>query len=131
MISVSVLWLGMVITAFLIKHLLADFVFQTNWMVFGKEQIHDWLAPLCAHAAVHGAMTFVLMLALLPSLWWLGLVDFAIHGIIDRSKALTTRAFGLSLKDSRWWWMLGLDQTLHHLTHLVYVLALLTLVART
>jgi len=124
-ITVSVIWLAALYLAFVIKHFAADFLFQTNWMAIGKEQSRGWLAPLATHAGIHGALTLVLMLTLQPSLWWLGPIDFVIHGVIDRLKGLATRRFGLTQKDARWWWLLGLDQALHALTHFSYILALL------
>jgi hypothetical protein len=124
-ITVSVIWLAALYLAFVIKHFGADFLFQTSWMANGKEQSQGWLAPLATHAGIHGALTLVMMLALQPSLWWLGPVDFVIHGVIDRAKGLATRGFGLTQKDARWWWLLGLDQALHALTHFSYILALL------
>jgi hypothetical protein len=125
MITVSVVWLGALYVAFVIKQFLADFLLQTNWMACGKAQSRGWLAPLATHAGVHAALTLLLMLALLPSLWWLGLVDFVVHTVIDRGKALATRGLGLTEKDNAWWWLLGLDQALHQLTHFSFVLALL------
>jgi hypothetical protein len=65
------------------------------------------------------------MLALRPSLWWLGPVDFVIHGVIDRGKALATRGLGLTETDNAWWWLVGLDQALHELTHFSFILTLL------
>jgi hypothetical protein len=123
--TVPVVWLGALYVAFTIKHLLADFIFQTNWMAQGKTQAQGWLAPLAAHAGIHALLTLLLALALLPSLWWLGLVDFVVHTIIDRGKALATRGLGLHETDNAWWWLLGLDQALHALTHFSFVLALL------
>jgi hypothetical protein len=125
MITVSVIWLGALYVAFVIKQFLADFLLQTSWMACGKAQSRGWLAPLATHAGVHGMLTLLLMLALLPSLWWLGLVDFVVHTVIDRGKALATRGLGLTETDNAWWWLLGLDQALHQLTHFAFVLALL------
>lgn len=124
-ITVSVAWLGALCAAFIVKHLVADFLLQTGWMAMGKAQDRDWLLPLAAHAGIHAALTWALMLAISPKLWWLGLVDFAVHAGIDRAKAVATRRLGLTQKDGAWWWLLGLDQALHELTHLVYVLAIL------
>jgi hypothetical protein len=125
MITVSVVWLGALYVAFVIKHFLADFLLQTSWMACGKAQSQGWLAPLATHASIHGVLTLLLMLALLPSLWWLGLVDFAVHIVVDRGKALATRGLGLTEKDNAWWWLLGLDQAMHQLTHFSFILALL------
>lgn len=124
-ITISVGWLATLYVLFVIKHFLADFLFQTGWMARGKAQSEAWLAPLAKHAGIHGALTLLLMLALQPSLWWLGPVDFVIHGVIDRGKALATRGLGLTETDNAWWWLVGLDQALHELTHFSFILTLL------
>lgn len=124
-ITVSVVWLSEVYAAFVIKHLLGDFLFQTGWMAGGKAKAHGWMAPLALHAGIHGVLTSALMLALRPSLFWLGLVDLVVHGVIDRGKALATRGLGLTEKDNPWWWLIGLDQALHQVTHFCFILVLL------
>ena len=125
MITISVVWLVVLYVMFVVKHVLADFLFQTSWMATGKARSQGWLVPLATHAGIHAALTLLLMLVLLPSLWWLCLVDFAVHSIVDRGKTLATRGFGLTEKDSAWWWLMGIDQALHELTHFAFVIALL------
>jgi len=110
--------------AFLIKHFLADFLLQTDWMAAGKDRPKGWLLPLAAHAGVHGAMTAALFLAVAPPLAWLGLADMLIHGIIDRLKSISTRRSALTPRQTAFWWLFGLDQSLHHLTHIVLAIVL-------
>lgn len=124
-ITVSLVWLGALYAAFVVKQFLADSLLQTTWIALGKAQKRGWLLPLTIHAGIHGALTFLLMLGLQPSLWWLGPVDFVVHGALDYGKASVTRRLGLTDKDAGWWWLLGLDQRLHEVTHFAYVLALL------
>lgn len=124
-ITVSVAWLAVLYGAFVVKQFLGDSLLQTTWMALGKAQARDWLAPLAVHAGIHGALTLLLMLALRPSLWWLGPVDFVLHGVIDYGKSSVTRGLGLSDKDAGWWWLFGLDQRLHEATHFGYLLAIL------
>jgi hypothetical protein len=120
------------------KHFFADFPLQTPWML-GKFKEKGWVAPLAAHAGVHAIFTIVIALFVVPSLWWLGLVDFGIHFAMDRIKA-SPRMLGRykslcahdfehksNMSADRWegkmrsnryfWWSLGLDQKVHHLTH--------------
>ncbi|MGB8278666.1 MAG: DUF3307 domain-containing protein [Methylovirgula sp.] len=123
-VTLPVIWFSILYVSFVIKHFLADFLFQTSWMAYGKAQKREWLKPLAVHAGIHAAMTFLLALVFLPSLWWLSLVDFVVHGSIDRAKALATRGLGLTEKDSASWWLLGLDQALHQLTHFCFIIAL-------
>jgi hypothetical protein len=124
-ITISATSLGALYVAFVIKHFVADFLLQTSWMVAGKEQCRGWLTPLAAHAGIHAALTLLLMLVLQPSLWWLSLVDFIVHGATDYGKATATRKLGLTDKDNARWWLLGLDQAVHDLTHFSFILALL------
>lgn len=109
------------------KHYLADFVLQTEWMARGKERAEGWLWPLCTHAGCHAALTLGIALLLLPRLWWLALVDFAIHFAIDRGKALVALRIRPVPAQARFWWLLGFDQLLHGLTDLGLVTAFLSL----
>jgi hypothetical protein len=124
-ITVSVGWLAALYGAFVVKQFLGDSLLQTTWMALGKAQQRDWLAPLVTHAGIHGTLTLLLMLALRPSLWWLGPLDFVVHGVIDYGKSSVTRSLDLTDKDAGWWWLFGLDQRLHEATHFAYLLAIL------
>ncbi|MFC3076245.1 DUF3307 domain-containing protein [Shinella pollutisoli] len=120
--ELSTLAVAVAVAAFLAKHFLADFLLQTDWMAAGKDRAEGWLLPLSAHLAVHGAMTAALFLAVAPSLAWLGLVDMAVHGLIDRMKSVASRRAGPAPRQTAFWWLFGADQTLHHLTHLPFAL---------
>jgi len=122
--QISTAWIAAASVAFLIKHFLADFLLQTDWMAAGKDRPKGWLLPLAAHAGVHGAMTAALFLAVAPPLAWLGLADMLIHGIIDRLKSISTRRSALTPRQTAFWWLFGLDQSLHHLTHIVLAIVL-------
>jgi len=121
---VDVKTLVLVLVAFQIKHLLADFQFQTQWMMAGKERTHKWLEPLMAHAGLHAAMTVCIALWFNPVFWWLGAIDLIIHATVDRGKTVSVRALGTHAGERIWWQIFGLDQTLHHLTHLAYAVVL-------
>lgn len=116
--QISTVWIAAASVAFLIKHFLADFLLQTDWMAAGKDRPKGWLLPLAAHAGVHGAMTAALFLIVAPPLAWLGLADMLIHGVIDRLKSISTRRSALTPRQTAFWWLFGLDQSLHHLTHI-------------
>ncbi|NBN79945.1 DUF3307 domain-containing protein [Microvirga tunisiensis] len=117
-------WLGLVVLAFLAKHFIADFLFQTHWMAMGKEGRDHWILPLAAHAGIHAALTALLASAIAPSCLWLAAVDFVVHFAIDRSKAALVRVTGATPQRAGFWWLLGLDQTLHHLTHFAFILVM-------
>ncbi|MCM2403842.1 DUF3307 domain-containing protein [Rhizobium sp. S153] len=124
--QISTTWMMNGIALFLAKHLLADFILQTKWMALGKERVQGWLVPLTIHAAVHGALTTAIFVTLAPPLAWIGAVDFAIHFAIDRSKAIIQQHYALTTTTTGFWWLLGTDQTLHHITHLVFAIILAT-----
>lgn len=101
---------------FAIKHVIGDFILQTSWMAMGKDSRTGWALPLLAHCAVHGALSVGLLLVLAPRFWWLGLVDFAIHLVIDRAKGFCVATFHVTPDHQWFWWLIGIDQALHHLT---------------
>lgn len=134
-----------------LKHFLCDFPLQSSWML-GKFRA-DWsfLKPLAAHAGVHA--TFTLAIAFFFSwrpgnvLFCLGLAvfDFVMHLVMDRIKAgpkylgrykalsareyqeLWSSTFGEAPQlrhNTYFWWALGFDQMVHHLTHYVIIAAL-------
>ena len=110
--------------AFLAKHFVADFLLQTHWMPIGKEGRDHWIAPLAVHAGIHGLLTGLIAAWFAPHYLWLGAVDFVIHFAIDRGKAQMVRRIGATPATATFWWLLGLDQTLHHLTHFGFILVL-------
>lgn len=126
-IGQRLLWhFTLLIGAFTVKQFLADFPLQSNWMARGKERREGWHGPLAAHAGVHGALTTLIALAIAPHLWWFGVVDFVIHGCIDRGKTIISAQMRLSTSDIRFWILFGLDQCLHHLTGLFLAYGLMT-----
>ena len=108
--------------AFRLKQYFCDFVMQTDWMALTKGKPgREGYKALFSHTVFHGIATTLIALVFAPFLWWLGLVDFIVHSIIDRLKGLFTYKKGLSY-DNRWfWWSFGLDQEAHNYTHLVYI----------
>jgi len=112
--------------AFRVKQVFCDFFFQTSWMakVKGGPFNMGGAKALGAHAGIHSLFTFALVFYFAPQLWWLGFVDFAVHGIIDKTKGWITNKNGWTYKDNYYWWAFGVDQEMHNLTHLCYVVAI-------
>jgi hypothetical protein len=142
---------------FQIKHFLADYPLQGEYMLGKFKPNWSFLGPLLAHVGVHATFTFTIAMFLVP--WYvavlLGLGDAAIHFTMDRIKAgpkymgrwkpvtakewmeskavtLPCEVPGLTMgpaADEYWfhkrrlrgnvlfWWALGIDQMVHHLTH--------------
>jgi hypothetical protein len=99
-----------------VKHVIADFILQNSWMALGKDQKTGWALPLLAHCAVHLALTTLLVVIFAPRFWFIGLVDFAIHIAIDRAKGICVSTFNIHQGHQWFWWLIGIDQALHHLT---------------
>ncbi len=102
-----------------VKHFLCDFLFQNSYMLKKSKPGFDFVLPLASHCLVHGGFTLLICLYYAPKLWWLSLVDFSVHFMIDRIKSGPNYLgrFNDMTKNS-FWNILGLDQTAHHLTHL-------------
>jgi len=113
-VAVGALTFWMVL--FAIKHVIADFLLQTTWMAMGKDAKTGWALPLLAHCSVHLVMTTLLMLILAPRFWYVGLIDFTIHLAIDRAKGFIVATYDVTNQHTVFWWLIGTDQALHHLT---------------
>jgi len=109
--------------AFRLKQLLGDYMFQTYWMAMskGKKLIGDGGKALFAHSLIHASFSFAIVFCWAPSLWWIGPLDFIVHGSVDRLKAYIVDKKGWTPKDTYFWWALGLDQEAHNYTHLLYI----------
>lgn len=107
---------------FRLKQFACDFLFQTGWMAHnkGKPGKQGWV-PLFSHAGVHGAGTLLITLIFAPFLWWLAAVDFAVHSIIDRIKAVITQQREMIVSEHKYWITFGMDQEAHNFTHLIYI----------
>lgn len=106
------------------KHVVADFLLQTAWMAQGKEGRTNWVAPLLAHTGIHAGILLLMLLAAAPRFWWLAMVDFVVHTAIDRSKGLIVSGYGLKPDNAYFWWAIGIDQALHHLTGFAFAIVL-------
>ena len=110
--------------ALAVKHVVADFFLQTNWMAQGKDRRTGWFVPLTVHCAIHGVIATALILAVQPRLWFIGVADFAVHFVIDRSKGFCVNTFSVTQQSPWFWWLIGIDQALHHLTNFAWALLL-------
>ena len=109
-----------------VKHVIADFVLQNSWIARGKDGKSGWLLPLSVHCLIHGVIATLLLVAFAPKLWILGVYDFVVHFIIDRAKGFCVARFGIGHDDRWFWWLIGIDQALHHLTDFAWALIIAT-----
>jgi len=110
---------------FALKHFVADFALQTNWIARGKERRQGWAAPLAVHVSIHAALTLAIALAVAPRLWWLALADLVVHWTIDRTKTLVSHRGGWRVEQAPFWWVIGFDQFLHQVTNIALAAAFL------
>lgn len=99
-----------------IKHFIADFLMQFDYMLRDKG---TYLAEGgIHHASTHASWTFLILVPFIHhanDLIALSLVDFVLHYHIDYFKQHLNK--GLTPADRKFWIWLGLDQALHYLTY--------------
>jgi hypothetical protein len=149
---------------FQLKHFIADYPLQGNYMLGKFKPGWDFLGPLSAHCLVHAVMTFAITVWYTPVAVALGLagLDFVIHFLMDRIKAgpkylgrfkalnefewkaytkkidkaveeeaiydcyVAETVFNIRKQSNQFfWWSLGLDQMVHHLTHYLIILIII------
>lgn len=108
-----------------IKHFLCDYPLQIPYML-QKISKDKWILPLASHAGVHALFTLIIVLVVNANLWWLAIFDFVIHFTMDRIKASPNLLNRFEISNKFFWWSLGFDQMVHHLTHYVIIFALVT-----
>lgn len=102
-----------------IKHFICDFPLQTRYQYLNKG---TYLHPGgILHSAVHALFTMLAFLIVSPSLA-LGVAivagEFLLHYHIDWVKEQFIRRNGWATTRREFWWAIGADQLLHHLTYL-------------
>lgn len=125
--SVSIEQIFILLVVFQIKHFIADFPLQFPYMLRKFSAGWDFLLPLTLHSAVHATFTLCICLLTRPALWWLAILDFVVHFTMDRIKS-GPRYLGRfsDVHRSAFWITFGVDQMVHHLTHLYIIWILLT-----
>lgn len=102
-----------------LKHFLCDFIFQNVWMLQKSRPGWDFVLPLSIHCAIHALCTLIIVLYYNPSVWWLAVLDFVLHFVMDRIKA-GPKYLGRfhDMKAKSFWISFGFDQMFHHLVHI-------------
>ena len=99
-----------------IKHFIADFLMQYDYMLREKS-IYGATGGL-HHAIVHASFTFLILVFFCSNandIIALSFADFVLHYHIDYFKQRLNK--GLTTADRKFWIWLGLDQALHYLTY--------------
>lgn len=103
-----------------VKHFIADFVLQFDYMV--KEKGYYGMAGGIHHSLIHGLGTWgIFWLAGVPAAFWIAITDFIAHYHIDWAKMKIGRIKGYTPADRGFWFWIGLDQLLHYLTYVILI----------
>jgi Protein of unknown function (DUF3307) len=108
------------------KHFICDGPLQTLDMVRQKSIYGARLGLL--HSALHGlgtAIALVFFSSSMAMIAALAFADFVFHYHIDYCKENIIKFFRWDFKDSKFWWALSADQTLHQFTYLALAAVLL------
>jgi len=100
-----------------IKHFVADYVMQFDYMLREKG-IYGAVGGI-HHALVHASWTFLILVFFCDNadvIIALAFADFVLHYHIDWSKQQLTR--NLTSSDRMFWVWIGADQALHYLTYI-------------
>lgn len=107
---------------FQIKHFVADYPLQGAYML-GKFKREGWVLPLAAHCGVHAVFTFVIatVFAGVKLAVVAAAIDFVLHFTMDRLKASPDMMGRFKPDNSKFWYALGFDQMVHHVTHYLII----------
>jgi hypothetical protein len=108
------------VAALLVKHWICDFVIQTQYQVTNKGRYGHPGGIL--HAAIHGLGTGVCVAFVVPgSALIMAALDAVVHYHVDWAKSALNRVTGWTADRPQFWWLLGADQLLHHITYCIIV----------
>lgn len=105
------------LSAFGIKHFVADFWLQTSRMIAEKGRYFK--RGGIDHSAIHGVFTMWIIYFTIKDYSiavMLGSIDFLLHYHIDWLKQKLNHS--KTYVDKMWWFYMGLDQCLHYLTYI-------------
>jgi hypothetical protein len=108
------------------KHFICDYPLQTLWMLKNKGTYGH--PGGIVHSGIHALATITSFLVLTPTLLvGAGIVigEFLLHYHIDWSKEQIIRRRGVVATDREFWWAIGFDQLLHHLTYIAIAAVLI------
>ncbi len=114
---------------FQVKHLLADFVLQSAWIVRNKG-IYGHPGGL-VHAGLHAGLSFVVMLfspLTAATVLAIALSEMVLHYHIDWTKDRLLRRMNTNPSEWRYWVLTGADQFAHQVTYVAMLWLMLKLV---
>ena len=127
MLSQQLQFLFTLFVVFQVKQFLCDFPLQTKYMMRKVNGGWDFFMPLFWHCSVHTTFTLVIVMVVNPKMWWLAVVDFGVHFVMDRIKAGPKYLGRFNNYDRQSYWVaFGFDQMVHDLTHYFIIYQLFT-----
>lgn len=113
-----------------LKHFVADYLLQFDWMIRGKGSLT--MPGGYAHAGIHAVGTVIVLalLGLAPVvILFFAVGEFVVHYALDFAKAHYGDHVSSSDKPRTFWAFNGLDQFLHHSTYIAmtYLIVLQTI----
>lgn len=109
-----------------LKHFVADYVLQPDWVLRGKGDLR--MIGGYVHAGAHavGSVPALLLAGVgVARVVVLVLAEFVVHYLIDYGKALLSRRSRADASKRAYWAMHGADQLMHQLTYAALILAAL------
>ena len=114
----------LLLVLFQLKHFVADYPLQTEYMLGKFKNGWDFIPHLVAHTFVHATITFIISFTFTQSIKWsiiFSCFDFIIHFSMDRIKAVKKYLNRWKPDEKYFWWALGFDQMIHHFTHYIII----------
>ena len=119
----QVVVIAAVLAALQVKHVLADFVFQNQYIL---DHRRVWGHPGgLLHVAIHAVGTLAVLLPAGLPLALIGtmlLAEAVVHYHIDWAKDNVVDRLGVTPRDRAFWTIFGVDQCLHQLTYVAIAL---------
>ena len=109
-----------VFTILQIKHFICDYPLQTPYQLLNKGKYGHPGGII--HSGIHALATATTFLVVTPTIF-IGAVimvgEFLLHYHTDWAKDQITKGMGVTAKDHVFWWAIGADQLVHHLSYVV------------
>jgi hypothetical protein len=122
----SVEYILFLMVLFQVKHLLADFILQSGWMVRTKGIYGHW-GGIC-HSGLHALLSAIVLLFTPLDPAMLAMIvfgEFIVHYHLDWFKDRETKKYGYTATHKGFWTLAGLDQFAHHLTYIAILMIVL------
>ena len=111
----------------MLKHIIGDFFLQSDFILENRHR-YGHLGGVI-HVGIHALGTAIVISLISPvilvSLIVILIAEAVVHYHIDWAKDNLVNRMGYGVDDKGYWWLLGVDQYLHHLTYVAIVWYLL------